>query len=122
MSIFWLTGNTGAGKTTLAQRLSNGQSNTVILDGDELRAVWPGLTLDKDSRFENCMRAARLAKLLDRQGMTVIVSVIAPFKELRHKIKTECNCVFIYLPEGAENTDITPYEPPSNPAAIVRKQ
>ncbi|MCH7762066.1 adenylyl-sulfate kinase, partial [candidate division TA06 bacterium] len=39
--ILWITGNSGAGKTTLAERLVS--RNTIILDGNLLRQVWPGL-------------------------------------------------------------------------------
>lgn len=120
--IVWCTGNTGAGKTTLARRLAKGQSNTVILDGDVLRTIWPGLTLEKGSREENCMRAARLAKALDDQGMSVIVAVIAPYEALRREIETVCGCSWVYLPDGAEASEVTPYEAPTAPDAIVRKE
>jgi len=119
--IIWLTGNTGAGKSTLAKKLAKGQKNTVVLDGDVLREVWPGLSLDKSSREENCLRAARLAHALDMQGLCVIVAMIAPYESLRRDIETICGCSFIYLADGAGSTSVTPYEVPLDPIATIRK-
>jgi adenylylsulfate kinase-like enzyme len=70
------------------------------------------LGLSKDDRYENCERIARLAKVLEEQGHFVIVSVIAPYEELREYIKTLCGCTFVYIPGGAKPSPETPYEVP----------
>ena len=114
--IIWLTGNTRAGKTTLAKKLAG--KNTVILDGDITRTVWPGLTLSKEDRWEQGLRNARLAKMLEDQGFCVIVSVIAPYEELRRRIQEICDCKYIYLEKSGSSED-HPYEPPLNPALVV---
>jgi adenylylsulfate kinase-like enzyme len=119
--ILWLTGNTGAGKTTLAHKLAKGQRNTVVLDGDDLREIWPGLSLDIKDRWENCLRAARLARYLEGQGMAVIVAVIAPYVELRREIETMCGCQFVYLDGGAASSSDKPYEKPDSPVLTVSK-
>ncbi len=104
--ITWITGNSGAGKTTLAHRL---KKHEIILDGYELRAIWPGLGFSKEDRIEQNMRAARLAKNLEDQGFDVIVSTICPFKELRAQVQEITGCRFIYL-EGGEQGAEYPYE------------
>lgn len=115
--ILWITGNTGAGKTTLAKRLTG--KNTVVLDGDDLRKVWPGLGLTESDRREQCMRVARLAKLLEGQGFAVLVAVIAPYEDLRRDIQTLTGCKFIYIEGGLSGPD-HPYEPPFDAAIRIR--
>jgi adenylylsulfate kinase-like enzyme len=104
--ITWITGNSGSGKTTLAKRL---KKNEVILDGDDMRAVWPGLGFSQEDRIEQNMRVARLAKNLESQGFDVIVSTICPYKELRSQVQEITNCRFVYL-EGGKTGDDYPFE------------
>jgi adenylylsulfate kinase-like enzyme len=62
--IVWLTGNSGAGKTTIAHGLRM-FFNIINLDGDEMReCVSSGLSLTPEDREENNLRVARLAKVL----------------------------------------------------------
>jgi adenylylsulfate kinase len=80
---WWLTGLSGAGKTTLAEALASnlrGQGYAVcILDGDELRK---GLSNDLGFSFadreEQSRRAAELARLLNTNGIMAIVSLVSP--------------------------------------------
>ena len=83
--IIWITGNTGAGKTTLAKKLYSIIQTPIILDGNEVREIWPELGLDNFDRRTNNLRVAKLALLLAGQGYNIIVSVIAPFEELREE-------------------------------------
>lgn len=105
--ITWITGQSGSGKTTKALRM---RTREIILDGDALRAVWPGLTLSREDRWEQNLRAARLAKLLEDQGHDVIVATICPYRELRDQVQEITNCTFIYL-EGGKSGEDYPYEP-----------
>jgi len=109
MGVTWITGNTGAGKTTLARKLKGKED--IILDGDEMRQLWSDLTLTKEDREENNLRIAKLAALLDRQGFNVIVSVIAPYRDLRKKIKQITKCKFIYIEGGRDGKEF-PYDHP----------
>ena len=80
---FWLTGLSGAGKTTLAQAMARhlhtlGQA-VCVLDGDELRAgLCRDLSFSAADREENMRRTAELARLLNGQGIVVIVALISP--------------------------------------------
>jgi adenylylsulfate kinase len=104
--VTWITGNSGSGKTTLAKRMRRGE---VLLDGDTLRAIWPGLTLSPEDRRENNLRAARLAAELDRQGFDVIVATICPYRDLRDEVQRLTKCKFISLDGGKEGPEY-PYE------------
>ena len=107
--IKWLFGNSGAGKTTLAKEMLN--YKTVHLDGDDVREVWTDLKLDYASRYEQNMRIARLAKIIESQGFDVIVSSICPYRELRKEVQKLTQCEFIYLSGGLEGSEY-PFEEP----------
>lgn len=103
--VWWFTGNSGAGKTTLAVRVQD----AIKLDGDALRNVWK-LGFSKEDRYEQNLRTARLAKLLSEQGYDVVVSTICPYKDLRDQVQEICNCKFVYIEGGKEPSEKYPYE------------
>jgi adenylylsulfate kinase len=84
----WLTGLSGAGKTTLAERLvpeleSRGR-RVETLDGDVVRThLSKGLGFSREDRDENIRRIAWVAALGTRHGATMIVSAISPYEDTR---------------------------------------
>lgn len=99
---FWLTGLSGAGKTTLATALSNHYRKkgkvTFLLDGDELRStisVDLGFT-DKD-RLEQNRRAASMANLLNQQGIVVFAALISPTELIRSEIKNQLSSDHVHF-------------------------
>ena len=85
--VIWITGFSGAGKTTLANKLSSEivdkGFSVVRLDGDDLREVF-GATADygRNSRLKLSMQYAQLCKLLSAQGHIVIIATISMFREV----------------------------------------
>ncbi|BAU91710.1 adenylyl-sulfate kinase [Methylorubrum populi] len=87
-AIAWLTGLSGAGKSTIAdavdRALTEAGRKTVVLDGDDLRQ---GLSRDLGftaaDRVENIRRAGEAARLMADAGLVVIVSLISPFRAER---------------------------------------
>ena len=82
-TVFWLTGLSGAGKTTIAQalkkRLDTLNAASMVLDGDELRAgINADLGFSDEHRRENARRIAHVAKLVSSHGTIVIVAAITP--------------------------------------------
>lgn len=79
----WLTGLSGAGKTTLALALekalqANGRACT-LLDGDALRrGLCSDLGFSPADRSENIRRTAEMARLLNEAGLIAIVALISP--------------------------------------------
>ena len=119
--ILWLTGNTGAGKTSLARHLTGHQRNTAVLDGDAMReAVSRDLGLTLADRLEHNERVARLATTLEGQGLTVVVAVIAPTRVIRDRVRELCGCVFIHVEGGSPDNARTPYERPSDDEIAFR--
>ena len=113
--IIWFTGNSGAGKTTLAQAIQKRCPETIILDGDEMRAsISLGAGFSKEAREEHNLRVARLAKVLDQQGHIILVSVIAPFQDARDKITEICDPTWVYVKRNLSFDVEKPYQEPIN--------
>ena len=82
--VFWLTGLSGAGKTTIAQeaerRLVAEGIPAYVLDGDRLRrGLCRDLGFSAGDREENIRRAAETAKLFKDAGLVTFVTLISPF-------------------------------------------
>lgn len=91
--VLWLTGLSGAGKTTLAtalkQRLANEGGLAVVLDGDILRTgLNAGLGFSPADRQENVRRTAEVAALFKAEGFVVICALISPAAAQRQLART----------------------------------
>ncbi|MYC28386.1 MAG: adenylyl-sulfate kinase [Nitrospira sp. SB0662_bin_26] len=148
--VLWLTGLSGAGKSTTAnaveQRLHALGRHSYVLDGDNLRH---GLTRDlgftQADRVENVRRIAEVARLFVDAGLIVLVSVISPFRDEREMARRmmeegEFIEVFVDAPlEVCERRDPkglyrkarageiknftgidSPYEPPERPDIVLK--
>jgi adenylyl-sulfate kinase len=90
--IVWLTGLSGAGKTSLAlalqARLAAAGHAVEVLDGDEMRmTLCKGLGFSREDRDENVQRIAYVARLLARNGVATIVSAISPYRDTRQALR-----------------------------------
>ena len=86
--VFWITGLSGAGKTTVGRelwsRLRAAGRPVTFLDGDALRAVIAeDLGHSADNRRLSAMRNARLCRLLAGQGADVVCATISLFHEVQ---------------------------------------
>ncbi|MCU0633616.1 MAG: adenylyl-sulfate kinase [Gemmatimonadaceae bacterium] len=90
----WLTGISGAGKSTLAMALADqlradGHA-TEVLDGDLVRDFFDhDLGYSREDRTRNVMRIAFAAKLLADHGVIAIVANIAPYREVRARVRAK---------------------------------
>jgi adenylylsulfate kinase len=88
----WLTGLSGAGKTTISnaleQELRSRCSKIEVLDGDIVREnLTKGLGFSKPDRDENIRRIGFVTNLLTRNGVVVLVSAISPYRDIRQEVK-----------------------------------
>ncbi|MCS6953491.1 MAG: adenylyl-sulfate kinase [Bryobacterales bacterium] len=143
----WLTGLSGAGKSTiaeiLARRLREAGAKVEVLDGDVVRThLSKGLGFSKEDRDTNIRRIGFVCELLSRNGVIAIAAAISPYREIREEIRAKIpNFVEVYvrcplevliqrdvkgLYKKALNGEIPqftgisdPYEPPLHPEVIV---
>ncbi len=86
-SVYWVTGLSGAGKTTIGTKLYNylreKKDNVVFLDGDILREVYQSVDYTQEGRKKLAFQHARLCRMLTNQGLDVVICVIAMYNECR---------------------------------------
>ncbi len=140
----WFTGLSGAGKTTISQRVGQELKNrghlVELLDGDIIRQnLTKGLGFSKADRDENVRRIGFVAHLLCRNGVYVLVAAISPYADSRRYVRELIGDKFIEIYvnspiEICEARDVKglykkarageikhftgiddPYEPPTNP-------
>ena len=83
--VIWITGLSGAGKTTLAAALLPHLSQPrLLLDGDEMREALAPLACgyDPKSRKQFAFAYARLCKLAATQGISVVCATISMFHDV----------------------------------------
>jgi bifunctional enzyme CysN/CysC len=91
-AVLWLTGLSGAGKSTIAnlveQRLHAAGHHTMLLDGDNVRhGLCRDLGFTEADRVENIRRAGEVAKLMTESGLIVICSFISPYRAEREMVR-----------------------------------
>ena len=87
-AVLWLTGLSGAGKSTIAnlveKRLAAEGRHTYLLDGDNVRhGLNKDLGFTEQDRVENIRRVSEVARLMVDAGLIVLVSFISPFRAER---------------------------------------
>jgi bifunctional enzyme CysN/CysC len=104
-AIVWLTGLSGAGKSTIAQALEaelfRRGMNTYVLDGDNIRhGLNSNLGFSPEDRVENIRRVSEVAKLMADSGTIAITAFISPYRQDRRRareIALESNAEFIEI-------------------------
>ena len=91
-AVLWLTGLSGAGKSTIAdileKKLLAGGHHTMLLDGDNVRhGLNRDLGFTDADRVENIRRVGEVAKLMTEAGLIVICSFISPFRAERRMVR-----------------------------------
>lgn len=149
-SVFWMTGLSGSGKSTIAQgverKLFEQQLWPQMLDGDNIRTgICSNLGFSTEDRKENIRRIAEVAKLMCHANLIVLASFISPTRSIREMARDiigpeDFHEIYINAPlsvceerdvkglyKKARNGEIreftgidSPYEAPEDPALEIR--
>jgi adenylyl-sulfate kinase len=148
--VVWLTGFSGCGKTTIARlletELRKRGEKVEVLDGDEVRqGLSPKLGFSAEDRNLHNRRVIYLSKLLMRNGVNVIVSLISPYRKTRAYARAQlARFIEVYVkasieecirrdPKGLYKRALAgeikqftgiddPYEEPINPEVLVNTE
>lgn len=112
--VLWFTGLSGSGKSTLAgltyDYLKKNGLKIESLDGDVVREVFPQTGFSKEERNAHVKRVGFLASLLEKNGTSVVASLISPYQEARDFVRSRCNNfveIFVDTPlEECEKRDV----------------
>ena len=148
-AIFWMTGLSGSGKSTIAnaveQQLAQKGFHTFLLDGDNIRhGLNKDLGFTEADRIENIRRIGEVSKLMTTAGLIVITAFISPFQSERNMVRELVDAgefieIFVDTPlQIAEKRDVkglyakaragelknftgidSPYERPSKPEITI---
>lgn len=118
--IYWFTGQPGHGKTTLAialiAHLRAQGTEAFHVDGDDLRALTSNADYSRAGREANIRRAQTIAHYLQNQGRTVVVSLVAPYRDIREELKAHAEVTEVYVhtteQRGREDRHAADYEAP----------
>jgi 3'(2'), 5'-bisphosphate nucleotidase len=145
-AVVWFTGLPGAGKTTIAravqERLGRLGAVTELLDGDEIREVFPNTGFSREARDRHIRRVGHLASRLEHHGVTSLVSLVSPYRDSRDFVRSLCHrFIEVYVSTAVEVCEqrdpkglyrqaragtvqkltgvADPYEPPSAPELTI---
>ncbi len=121
MAIYYLIGQPGSGKTTLAKAIMERRyfSNWFHIDGDDIRELYDNKDYSKEGRIKNVMLAQQIAEYLNSKGENVLMSIVSPYKEQRDSFKKKIGDklieVYVHTSEirGKESFFVEDYELPT---------
>ena len=117
--IIWLTGQPGAGKTTICEQIMSLHTEFFHVDGDDLRDLFDNKDYSETGRRKNIELAQQISQYLHNQGVDVLVSLVSPYKDQRDKFKQKMgdNLVEVYIhtseKRGRENFFVKEYGQPT---------
>ncbi len=121
--IYWLTGQPGAGKTTIAEQLNNAiktYKSCFHVDGDDIRELFENKDYSEQGRRKNIELAQQISHYLNSKHVDVVVSLVSPYKDQRDTFKskmgTEITEIFVHTSEirGRENYFVSDYKQPTD--------
>ena len=93
--IFWITGLSGSGKSTIGEKLKPSiekkYGKTIIIHGDDIRDIYQFKFYSKNKRLKLGKANSDLCNLLSKQGLNIIFTTVGLFGELFDYNRTNLN-------------------------------
>lgn len=93
-AVVWLTGLSGAGKSTIATplvaELKARGAAVELLDGDAIRDIFPSTGFTRPDRDAHIKRVGFLASRLEAHGVIVVASLVSPYRDSRAFVRGLC--------------------------------
>lgn len=123
-NIYWITGQPGAGKTTIAKELRSSIVDSkrelcFHIDGDDIRDLFDNKDYSEEGRRKNIQLAQQMSQYLSSQSVHVVVSLVSPYKDQREEFKKKMGRkiteIYVHTSEirGRENLFVDDYESPT---------
>ena len=106
--LFWVTGLSGAGKTSISNkiynRIKNRYGKTLYINGDEMRKMFDLKSYDNSDRKKGGIKYSKLFKKITDQNINVLFAGMALFDDVRiwNRIKVK-NYLEIYIKTSLKN-------------------
>tara|TARA_B100000315_G_C14472181_1_gene538891 strand:+ start:582 stop:1106 length:525 start_codon:yes stop_codon:yes gene_type:complete len=85
--LFWITGLSGSGKTTIAKKIKSNISNkygpTVIVSGDDLRKIFNFKKFSQKDRLSYALAYCKFCKCITDSKINIILSTVSLFHKVR---------------------------------------
>lgn len=93
--IYLLIGQPGTGKTEMANRLVNhlGKKETIWIDGDDLREIFPNTDYSYSGRIRNIEKSFTIARFMSQKNYNVVISMVCPYRAIREDLKANNNVI-----------------------------
>ncbi|HRO75821.1 MAG TPA: adenylyl-sulfate kinase [Crocinitomicaceae bacterium] len=120
--VIWLTGQPGAGKTSIGCKIqaymqAHEGKKAILLDGDDIRLLFENSDYSVSGRRKNIEFVQKMVDFLVRNEIIPIVCLVSPFKDLREETKRNYKTLELYLNcteiRGREHFHVDYYEPPT---------
>ena len=101
-TLFWITGLSGSGKTTIAKKIKKDIQNlygpTLLISGDDIRKIFNFREYSAKKRLSLVMKYCKFAKFITNQNINLIFAVVGMMNEVRAwNKKNIANYVEIYV-------------------------
>jgi 3'(2'),5'-bisphosphate nucleotidase len=108
--VIWFTGLSGSGKSTIARQLVEALQASgrpvEYLDGDAIRDIFPATGFSREDRDTHIRRVGYLASRLERHGVTVVASLVSPYRSSREAVRSLCRrFIEVYVATSLEECE-----------------
>lgn len=100
--LFWVTGLSGSGKTTIAKKIKKDIENlygpTLLISGDDIRRIFDFQKYTAEERYSLVIKYRKFAKFITNQNINLIFAVVGMMDSVRNWYKKNIpNYIEIYI-------------------------